>query len=267
MKKRIYRKVRVNSVDVERLLEGLAGRVIFAIDIAKIDMVAAISTSEGEVLTTVGWKNPVANGEVLRLLGKLREAGLVVEVVMEPSGTYGDVLRSQLQHAGFAVFRVTGKRTYDAKEVLDGVPSLHDAKSAAVLALLHRNGLSSPWAPEDEGRRRLKAALSSMDLYRAQSLRLQGKMEGMLARYWPELCAVCDITTPTVLELLASVGGAADVAAHATQSRELMSRVSRGKMSDARIDAVIHSAHTTVGVLPLAAKRPSRRSCRTRSAR
>ena len=65
---------------------------------------------------------------------------------MEPSGTYGDVLRHQLKSDDFPVFMVSGKRTHDAREMFDGVPSLHDAKAAAIIARLHADGLSKPSA-------------------------------------------------------------------------------------------------------------------------
>lgn len=79
------------------------------------------------------------------LLSGLRRAGLLIEAVMESSGTYGDVLRHQLLEHGVPVFRVSGKRTHDAAEVYDGVPSLHDAKSAAIIAKPHIDGISAPW--------------------------------------------------------------------------------------------------------------------------
>jgi hypothetical protein len=59
---------------------------------------------------------------VLGLLAELRAGGYTLEAVMEPSGTYGDVLRYQLLEAGIPVFRVSGKRTHDAREVYDGGP-------------------------------------------------------------------------------------------------------------------------------------------------
>jgi hypothetical protein len=66
---------------------------------------------------------------------------------MESSGTYGDVLRHQLLEHGVPVYRMSGTRTDDAAEVYDGVPSLHDAKSAAIIAKLHLDGVSTPWGP------------------------------------------------------------------------------------------------------------------------
>ena len=97
MKKRTYRKISIKEVEVESLIAELGtGRVVFAVDVAKVDMVAAVVAGDGRVVRTIAWKNPTENGLVLGLLAGLGRHGLVVEAVMESSGTYGDVLRHQL---------------------------------------------------------------------------------------------------------------------------------------------------------------------------
>jgi hypothetical protein len=69
MKKRTYRKVAVKEVDVAALVAELGvGRAVLAIDVAKVDMVAAIVAGDGRVVRTVCWKNPSENGLVLALL-------------------------------------------------------------------------------------------------------------------------------------------------------------------------------------------------------
>ena len=124
MKKRIYRRMPVNDFHPGSISPAdLGGRLIFAIDVAKVDMVAAIATPEGRVLQTISWKAPEENLRVLEVLRSFRSAGISVEPVMEPSGTYGDVLRHQLEQDGFPLFMVSGKRTFDAREIFDGVPS------------------------------------------------------------------------------------------------------------------------------------------------
>jgi transposase len=106
MKQRTYRKIAVKEVDVTALAAELGvARAVFAIDVAKVDMVAAIVAGDGRVVRTVCWKNPSENGLVLALLAGLRRAGLSVEAVMESSGTYGDVLRHQLLEHGVPVYR------------------------------------------------------------------------------------------------------------------------------------------------------------------
>ena len=144
MKKRIYRRMPVNDFQPQTISPAdLGGKLVFAIDVAKVDMVAALADAGGHVLHTICWKAPEQNLAVLSILRSFRAAGVTVEAVMEPSGTYGDVLRYQLEQDAFPVFMVSGKRTYDAKEIFDGVPSLHDAKSAAIIARLHADGLST----------------------------------------------------------------------------------------------------------------------------
>lgn len=203
MKKRTYRRIAVKEVDVGALAAEVgSGRVVFAIDVAKVDMVAAVVAGDGRVVRTVCWKNPSENGLVLELLSGLRGAGLSVEAVMESSGTYGDVLRHQLLGYGVPVYRMSGKRVHDAAEVYDGVPSLHDAKSAAIIAKLHLDGFSTPWGPLSEEKRELKAAIATMDLYREQHQRLIHSLESSLARYWPELTEHLELSSATLVALL-----------------------------------------------------------------
>jgi transposase len=76
----------------------------------------------------------------LAKLDELRRLGFALEAVMESTGTYSDVLRHQLQGSGVPVYQVSGKRVHDAKVVYDGVASLHDAKSSAIIAKLHVDG-------------------------------------------------------------------------------------------------------------------------------
>ncbi len=149
-------------------------------------------------------------------------AGLVVEAVMESSGTYGDVLRQQLLERGVPVFRMSGKRTHDAAEVYDGVPSLHDAKSAAIIAKLHADGGSVPWPALAAEKRELKAAIATMDLYRAHHQRLIHSLESSLARHWPELTQHLELSSATLVALLAQLGGPRDVAADLEQARRLL---------------------------------------------
>jgi transposase len=256
MKKRTYRKIAVKEVDARVLAAEVGvGRVVFAIDVAKVDMVAAVVAGDGRVLRTVCWKNPVENGLVLALLEGLSAAGLSVEAVMESSGTYGDVLRQQLIEHGVPVFRVSGKRTHDAAEVYDGVPSLHDAKSAAIIAKLHVDGASAPWGPLSEEKRELKAAIATMDLYRAQHQRLIHSLESSLARHWPELTQHLELSSATLVALLAPIGGPREVTAASEAARRLLHGLSHGLMSGETVEAVMQSAASSVGVRLLAQER------------
>src|ERR1017187_9247937 len=249
MKKRVYRRMPVNDFQPDTVSHAdLGGKLIFAIDVAKVDMVAALAAADGRVLHTICWKAPEQNLAVLSILRSFRAAGVTVETVMEPSGTYGDVLRHQLEKGAFPVFMVSGKRTYDAKEIFDGVPSLHDAKSAAIIARLHADGLSTRLPDEVPERRQLKAALAILDLHQERYLQLLHRLESWLARHWPELPMLIELTSSSLMALLARIGGPADVAAAQDKAAKLLRGISHRLIADDKVAAVIASAHASVGV-------------------
>jgi len=249
MKKRIYRRMPVNDFQPETISHAaLGGKLVFAVDVAKVDMVAAIAAADGRVLQTICWKAPDQNLAVLSILRSFRAAGITVEAVMEPSGTYGDVLCHQLEKDGFPVFMVSGKRTYDAKEIFDGVPSLHDAKAAAIIARLHADGLSTRLAVEVPERRQLKAALAILDLYQERYLQLVHRLESWLARHWPELPTLLELTSSSLMALLARIGGPADVAAHPAEATKLLRGISHRLIADDDVAAIVASANSSVGV-------------------
>ena len=249
MKKRIYRRMPVNDFQPQSISpDDLGGKMVFAIDLAKVDMVAGLASANGHVLHTISWKAPEQNPTVLSILRSFRSAGITVEAVMEPSGTYGDVLRHQLEQDGFPIFMVSGKRTHDAKEIFDGVPSLHDAKAAAIIARLHADGLSTRQSDEVPERRQLKAALAIMDLHQERYLQLVHRLESWLARHWPELPTLLDLTSASLMALLARIGGPVDVAAHPDKASRLLRGIGHGLVADEDIAAVIASANTSVGV-------------------
>ena len=249
MKKRTYRKIAINQFQPETVMKLVPkGKLVFAVDVAKVDMVAAFADERGQAVAFIAWKNPVENAQLLAVLARLRDEGYQVEAVMESSGTYGDVLRHQLIEAAVPVFRVGGKRTHDAREIYDGVPSLHDAKCAAIIAKLHAEGISAPWPAASVEKRNLRAAIDRMDLHQERYLQLVHRLESWLARHWPELPELIELTSATLLALLGRIGGPSQVAAAPEEARRLMRGMSHQLMDVAKIDRVIESASRSAGV-------------------
>lgn len=167
-KKRRYKSISVNDKRVPALLEALPkGRVIVGIDIAKTRQFAALMSSDGTVHGILRWEHPAESPQFMELLREMN-ARCEVETAMEPSSTYGDAIRSAILDAGMPVFRVNPKRTHDAAEVYDGVPSLHDAKSATLVTKLHFEGGSESWPMATDRERGLRAALRVLTIYQKQ---------------------------------------------------------------------------------------------------
>lgn len=254
MKKRIYRATKVKKLKLDKLQKQVEGRrIILAVDVAKEDFVAVIMGSEQQVYSTIKWKHPVESCFFINLI--LRDLPYrSLEVAMEPSGTYGDSLRSQFLDNGIPVYRVSPKRCHDAAEVFDGVPSMHDAKAAGIIGRLHLEGLSEEWPMADDGQRGLTAAIKTMEVYDSSFHRNINKLEGLVMRFWPELTQYLNLHSATLLELLIAYGSPDVVAANSIEARELMVTTGSNFLSRDKIDGILESASSSLGVKSIQAE-------------
>lgn len=252
MGKRKYRAIDVKQLDVERLAERVRGRdVVLGGDMAKETHYGALLDEGKEVIVIFKWDQLQESVRVVDLLKSLPVSSMAVAI--EPSGTYGDPFRALAEAAGLAVYRVSPKRCHDYAEVYDGVPSLHDSKSAVLLGRLHLEGFSDPWVAASPEQRDLTAAVREMALYKDQEQRHLGQLEAQLARHWPELSSLIGLGTATLLELMKTYGDPGEVSREASSAREMMRRV--GRLSWGKIDAILASAEATIGVAIQAGER------------
>ena len=247
MKKRAYKSKNINLKVIEELIEKTKGReVTVGIDIAKTEQYAAFRVDRQDVLLTVRWNHPVQTPSFVELLKELDVKKL--EVVLEPTGTYGDALRHQLLEAGIDVVKVSPKESSDVKELYDGVHSAHDAKSAALIAWLHEMKPGSPWPVSSDEQRMFKELEKQARHFDGQFHQAVNKLESAVARYWPELTLYLNLTKVALLELLAKYGGPQAVADNAKDAMELLRKTGRSRLAQSKIENVIDSARKTVGV-------------------
>lgn len=246
-KKRTYRTVSVHQLDAGKLAASVGTRCIVAIDVAKVKMMAGFATAAGQCAEIVRFEHPTQTRMFLALLSALRELGVALEVVLESTGVYGDSLRHQLTLSGISVFRMDTKKVHDAAELLDGVASMHDAKACTILAHLHAQGLSKPWRERSELQRTLRSMIDLRDLYARPFQVACGRLEAVVARHWPELSEHIDTDAGWHLHLLSELGGPARVSANPTATADLLRRVSRGALSESRIQQIIGLAAGSLG--------------------
>ena len=255
--KRTYRSVEVQTVEKARLLALLpATLVIVAIDVAKRKQVAALGVPQGNQQLLVRFEHPRQTPQFMELMGGLVAEGKTVQVVMEPTGTYGDILCYEAHRRGAEVYQISPKRTHDAAEVFDGVPSYHDAKDATVIARLHAQGVSRRWQPADEERREIRALVARREIHARQREVLYGELEAVLARHWPEVQEVLDFRhSHSALRLLVDYPDPRQVAQAGEAVKEMMERASRGMMSKEKLEELVAGAERTQGVPLLAQER------------
>lgn len=251
MKKRVYQAVSVRKVNIEKLLEFTLGKwITFAVDAAKEDFYGALLNEEKVVLQTIKWRSPDEVGQMLELLEELQASR--VEVVLEPTGTYGDTFREQAQRCGFPIYLMSPKRVHDAREIFDGVPSSHDAKAAAIIGRLHLDGLSKPWPKKSETQRQLASALCMADIYHKQYHDNLNRLEAQLSRIWPELSKILPLTSASLPALLKAYGGPRKAAADVENVYDVLKDAGHCALSHTKIRKVIESAGNTIGVAMIA---------------
>lgn len=254
-KRKAYRARNVNHVRFEEVARLAAGRrATLGMDVGKYEILGVLRWADGQFERPWKIKNPSEIrffAERLRLLAGSCE----LKVAMEPTGTYGDALRAQLHRQGIELARVGGKASHDYAEIFDGVPSQHDGKDAAIVAELVAIGKCRPWpyrAPSED-----EAEMAYwVDWLDAQERILRmwtGRLEGLLARHWPEATRLVELASVTLLSALAHYGGSAALAADRSAVARL-AKWGRYSKDDAVVVNLAASAKETVGIAQRAAE-------------
>ena len=244
MKKHNYRTKKVNEINWPELGQQLGGEAVtFAVDVAKAQQYGLLTNDTQSLSIIVKWELLETKG----LIHELKQLNCPVTVVMESTGTYGDAMRHQFRQAGFILYQASAKRVHDAKEIFDGVPSLHDAKAACLIAKLHKEGLTKPWHELDEAGRELNAVRREYDMHQSQYERNQNRLEAYLSRHWPEVLGLFDLDSVTLEKLLITYGSPQAIAADAEQAAKDMKAWGGHFLSAEKITCVIDSAVDTIG--------------------
>lgn len=242
----------VNAATVAALSEAHAGEQVWVgVDVGKYQLKAVVHWGEKQFERPWSVQNPL---QIPLLIDHLRQLaqGRKLVLALEPSGTYGDALRQAAADAGLVgleVHRVATKVAHDYAEVFDGVPSQHDGKDAAVVAELARLGKSSPWPYQvaSEWQQSLEYWVDRLETAQQLLQMWSGRLEGRLARHWPEASQVLKVRSATLLQALRAYGGPKELAGDAGALAKLKGWGGR-YLGDATARVVLNSAGRTVGV-------------------
>ena len=236
-------------MDWDRLARGNEGLdITLGVDVGKHTLWPVCRWVDGRFERPWRVQNP---GEIPTLLALIQRMSLgrKLVVALESSGTYGDALRQALADAGITVQRVSNKASHDYAEVFDGVPSQHDGKDAAVVAELAALGKAQPWAyqPASPWEQELEYWVEWMVAHRQILTTWQGRLEGLLARHWPEATPVLKLSSGTLLRVLKHYGDPKALAADPEAAKRL-ARWGRALLSPEKIEHLLAGAGSSVGV-------------------
>jgi transposase len=249
MNRKAYRATRVNDVNWEPLARGREGvGITLGVDVGKSTLWPVCRWADGRFERPWRVENPEEIPQLVALIQQMN-VGRSLVVAMESSGTYGDALRQALADHGIAVQRVGGKAAHDYAEVFDGVPSQHDGKDAAVVAELAALGKARPWSyqPADPWEQELAYWVEWMVAHRQMVTIWQGRLEGLLARHWPEATKVLKLSSGTLLRVLKHYGSPQALTADPEAPKRL-ARWGGSMLSPEKIEQLLASAGSSVGV-------------------
>lgn len=261
-----YNSIHVDSVDQKEISSQLQGdTLIMGLDVAKKKEYAALGDETGRRFGVVRWNHPRESTKFARLVDELKYSR--VQMVVEPTGTYVDPLRYLAYDRGWEVWRMGSKRVSDAKEIADGVPSMHDPKAAHLLLWLHNQGLANLWPSEKKSRRRVKTLTQQLARLQGEWQRHLGYLEAQMARYWPEIIQAWELKRATLLGILKNFGGPRKLAKNETEVRDYMRKKGGPQLSEERIEEVMEAAKSSLGVVTLRSERESLKSLAGRADR
>ena len=181
-KNRTYRAKSVKNMEWKEVVKGRERQAAHVgVDVGKRAVLAVVRWNGDEFERPWLVKNPDEIRQFVGLLVDIKR-DWELTVAMEPTGTYGDVLRQALSDAGFRTERVSPKVAHDYAEVFDGVPSQFDGKDAAVVAELAALGKSQEWKYETPSVADQEMAywVDWMDAQRRQAAMWLGRLEALL---------------------------------------------------------------------------------------
>lgn len=246
---RAYRATRVNDVDWDRLARGHEGvGITLGIDVGKRDLWPVCRWQTGRFERPWRVRNPEEIPTLIALIQRM-SAGRELVVALESSGTYGDALRQALADVQIVAVRVSNKAARDYAEIFDGVPSQHDGKDAAVIAELAALGKAQPWGyrPPGEWDQELSYRVEWMVAQRQILTTWQGRLEGLVARHWPEATRVLKLSSVTLLRVLEHYGDPGRLAADRDAAGQL-ARWGGRYLAPEKAERLVEEARSSVGV-------------------
>lgn len=256
MRSKSYASTSVNDVVESALLKGREGQAAsVGVDVGKLELRVVVRWGLGDFARPWRVRNPSEIPVLVALLRRL-QAGRALQVALEPSGTYGDALRQALHDAGMSVWRVSPKASHDYAEIFDGVPSQHDGKDAAVVAELAALGKGRTWplAAPSAWEQELTYWVERLESRRRLLQMWLGRLEGLLARHWPEATRVLRGSSHTLLQALAHYGSPAELAGDAEAATRLR-RWGGALLKASKVNELLAAARASVGVRPTAWER------------
>ena len=227
--------------------------VVAGIDVAKRRHVAAIRYPDGRIKKPFSFTNNRQGFE--RLVDRAEIASVesgVCEILfaLEATGHYGHSLQHYLLRRDRSVVGINPAHTKKVKELVDGSPEKSDTKDAIIIADLAAQGRGRPVKQLTGIYAELRRLGKLREQLMTERTRYLNRYIGLIDLVFPELGElVCDVTCPTIRNLLTKFPTAPDIARRQYRLiRRLLWKWSIGHFNDERCRQIYEASKHSVGV-------------------
>lgn len=226
--------------------------LVVGIDLAKHSHVAVAEGPDGRFTRPFIFKNSQAGflGLESWLQEHARRLGTETIVVgVESTGHYGKPLEEWLAERGYSLHLVSALNTKRAKDMLDNSPLKSDAKDAAVIADLLRQGISKPFVKHEE----VYVELRVLSELRARLMRERtanlNRLHRLLDVLFPELPGLFSALDGKAIQALLAIAPTPIriLALGVDAVEQLLSLHSRKKLGRKRAEEVVQAAGQSIG--------------------
>lgn len=223
------------------------------IDVAKYRHVAVAQDGEGRFSRPLPFENTFEGFQSFTawLAQAMNRTGSTEVVIgLEPTGHYGKALEDWLLGQGFELRQVSGVLTRRAKDMLDGDPLKTDAKDAAVIADLVRQGKGRRLSPLSNVFQELRYLAEMRHRVVVERSALLNRLHRLLDLLFPELPKLfAKLDGVSVLALLKVAPTPQEVLEIGELALvQLLKTASRGRLGGVRAQVLRQAAQRSIGI-------------------
>lgn len=117
-----------------------------------------------------------------------------------------------------------------------------------MIARLYWEKVGKEWRESSDKQRECNALCQLYDNYDEHALRIRNRLEAKLQRHWPELPQHLGAKSITLEQLLIEYGSPAKMMDDEKKARALIQKISRGHLSQEKIEGVLEASKQSIGV-------------------
>ncbi len=224
---------------------------IVTADIGKTNHYGYISCTTSELKTFRFSNNKESFDGMWKKVEEFKKTNNLEKVVFgfESTGSYGEPLKLYMQHKGAELIQINPMHTKRLKELSDNSPNKTDQKDPRVIADILMLGYGLTTIIAEDKTAELREQVKSRENRLEDINRVKNRIEGLLAKHFPEFLQIMGLRTKTSMYLLKHYPTANSLGKkRINKLARKVYRVSRSQIKYSRLSKLHEAAINSIGV-------------------